>query len=228
MTVSAVMLFGSRARGDNTAASDTDLLMMTEDRAAPRHAVVAGISLSFYAQSDFVRRAEEGDLFVWHVLFEGRPLYDPSNRFEDLRGCFRLRSSYDREIGQGAALAWMLVRFGHRYRSSALAARRATWAVRTILIARSAEQGLPRFAAAELEKLAPLPETTRLIRLKTEGGLSDGAVEDLRRFLVAQRLPNPVPHAPDEEGFRHHFEESGNEVGIGFLQARHADQDYPS
>jgi len=214
MTISAVALFGSRARGDQTPASDTDLLLVSTDRGPPLHTGMGQVSLSTYGFADLVQKAEDGDLFVWHCLFEGRAIHDPEHLFDDLRARFRLRTSYAREIGHGAAVGWLLARFGQSMNNSALAARRATWAVRTILIARSAEAGGPKFAAQELETLAPITETSRLIQLKSGPRFDAAAAVDLHRFLDWCALPDPLPEASVPSDFDPLFMSSGNSVGL--------------
>lgn len=230
MSIAAVMLFGSWARGDQTGASDTDLLMLTTESGPPRHSMMGNVSLSIYARSDFAARAAAGDLFAWHVLFEGRPIYDPAQRFATLRKQFRLKSDYSAEIGHGIGVAWLIVRFGSRYAASSLAARRAAWAVRTVLIAKTAEAGRPRFAANDLAEFASIDAVPRLINQKRCVGLSHEAISDLAVFLDWAKVPDPGAGARSEEEYRKFFNASGNAVGIKFLDAlRSGDAlvDYP-
>ena len=75
-----------------------------------------------------------------------------------------------------------------------------------------------------------MPEAGRLILQKTSVGLSADAVDDLRRFLINQGLPDPTPTASAEADFHRQFEASGNSVGLHFLNALDAGQvvtDYP-
>lgn len=224
MAIAAVALFGSRARGDQSPDSDTDLLLVSTQPGQPLHTSMGPVSLSTYGINDLTEKAENGDLFVWHCLFEGRAIHDPEHVFDGLRARFRLRSSYELEIGHGAALAWLLVRFGRTMPNAALAARRATWAVRTILIARSAEYGSPKFSAHELETLAPIDETPRLMQLKNTHVFDHSAAKDLRHFLEWCDLADPVPDARVESDFDPLFIASGNSVGLHLLSHSHEDR----
>lgn len=217
MAIGAVALFGSRARGDQTSASDTDLLLVSTDRCRPLHTSMGQVSLTTYGFAELAKKGEDGDLFVWHCLFEGRSIYDPEHLFDDLRARFRLRASYARDIGHGVAVGWLLARFGQSMPNAALAARRATWAVRTILIARSAELGSPKFAAKELKALAPISETERLIQLKNAPAFDAAAAADLRHFLDWCDMPDPVPEARLPSDFDPLFLSTGNSVGLHLM-----------
>jgi len=222
MSILAVALFGSCARGDQITGSDTDLLMVAAEGETPWHSCLGNVSLSYYPYKDLAARAERGDLFLCHILREGRALYDPDRIFDGLRTAFQLRSSYNREIAQAAALGWLLVRFGRNFLAHPVAARRAAWVVRTILIARSAEAGEPRFAAKALADLAPIPETGRLIWQKNGEGLTPRSVRDLRRFLTWAHLPDPSGALTKPEDNRQQFEATDNAVGLHFLDSLQA------
>lgn len=224
MAIGAVALFGSRARGDETPTSDVDLLLVSTDRGPPLHTAMGQVSLTTYAFADLAEKAEHGDLFVWHCLFEGRAIHDPEHLFDDLRARFRLRASYASDIGHGAGVGWLLAHFGQSMPNAALAARRATWAVRTILIAQSAESGTPKFAAQQLQALAPISETERLIRLKTGSTFDAAAAADLRRFLDWCALPDPVPEASVPSDFDPLFLSTGNSVGLHLMSHAYEDE----
>jgi predicted nucleotidyltransferase len=218
MPILAVTLFGSRARGDSNPSSDIDLLMITAESSV-RHISKGNVSLSLYPMEDLRGRAQTGDLFLCHVLKEGRSLYDPEDRLEALRGAFHLRKSYAREIGHGADLGWLLVRFAEAFRPSPLICRRVAWSVRSILIARSAEAGDPVFSAAALASLAPIPETPRLIAQKEAPTIEPGCIKDLRQFLTWCGLRDPLPTAQAPGDFAARFETTENSVGLHFLKS---------
>ncbi len=86
-TVAALVLYGSRARGDSDDRSDTDVAVftyaqsmsdlqdlkrwVTKSSMAPPDATFA-----IYSTATADRMAERGSLFLWHVRLEGRVLYD--------------------------------------------------------------------------------------------------------------------------------------------------------
>jgi len=217
MAILAVALFGSRARGDEDPSSDVDLLMVTNEGAA-RHASMGNLSLSFYPLPDLHARARSGNLFLCHVLREGRPLYDPEGCFPALTSEFRLRASYAGAIQHAADLAWFMVRFGSHYPDSNLFRRRIAWCVRTILIGRSAEAGSPTFAPKALAKLGPRPLTGRLITQKDAPQLAPAALSELQAFLRASSLPDPLPTDRSAEDFARRFKETNNAVARHFVK----------
>lgn len=229
MPILAVALFGSRARGDEDPSSDVDLLLVTAEGPA-RHASMGDLSLSFYPLPDLHARARSGNLFLCHVLREGRTLYDPEACFPTLQAEFRLRPSYAAAIHQAADLAWYMVRFGRRYPDTSLFRRRIAWCVRTILIARSAELGTPTFAPRHLAKLGPRLVTARLIAQKDADHLHPGTLSDLERFLRELSLLDPLPRAT-EEAFTLRFKETANSVALHFVKraalGADADEPYP-
>lgn len=218
MPILAVTLFGSRARGDAKPNSDIDVLLITEE-GKPRHTSMGNISLSFYPLKDLEARARSGNLFLCHVLQEGCPLHDPDGLFDKLKAGFRLRQTYAGQIQHAAALAWLLVRFGNLWAETPLLRRRITWAVRTILIAKSAEAGTPTFAPARLAQLGPHGVTRRLIAAKDARELRVDALSSLKRFLIALDLPDPLPEARDPGPYRQLFMRTHNAVGQHFLTA---------
>jgi hypothetical protein len=211
MSICAIFLFGSRARGDNTPDSDTDLLITTSEGDL-RHITRANLSMSFYPLEELTKRAREGDLFICHVVNEAKPIYDPEGQLDLLRSNFRLRVSYTRNIQHALQLGWFLVLYADQLRNKALVKRRLAWCVRTILIARSAEQGTPVFSAHELAKRAGSSEVMHLITQKDSKVLAPGIVGDFCAFLCAQGMREPP--ATSREEFASLFAKSRNDIAL--------------
>ena len=82
----AVLLFGSRSRGDWTIESDIDLAVACDAQTRDELAALKGtlerqcpderVSLSVYSTRTLERMAAEGSLFLWHLKLEGRPLWE--------------------------------------------------------------------------------------------------------------------------------------------------------
>jgi hypothetical protein len=226
MTISAVLLFGSRARGDHEEGSDLDLLFVTSEP-QPRHRAVDHISLSLYPLNTLLDRAAGGDLFVCHLVYEAKPIYDPTGELARLRAAFRFCDSYAREVAHASDLGWMLARFGRSAPNSSLANRRIAWCVRTILIARSAERRHPVFSQRDLAAFAAQESVARLIRQKSsDGPPSQEVLGELRRFLEQWGERDPVPAAAEAFDYEHTFVQSGNDVGRQTLEGVMSDQDY--
>lgn len=217
MSVEAIILFGSRARKDAKSTSDTDLLLITTEE-RPRHSAYGNISLSLYSFPDLVSMARRGDLFLLHIVREGLALYDPNKRLEQLREAFNVRSSYVAETRLAADVGWYLVRFDREIDPRSLVSRRIAWCVRTILIARSVEQGAPIFAPQDLSRKHPLAR--RLIANRVANVPLPGSIPELREFLLSQSLPDLMPLQADQAAFRVRFRETGNAVGLNLL-SRH-------
>ena len=144
--ISAILLFGSRAREDSGRGSDTDLLLIAPP-GTPRHKSIGHLSMFFYSWEKLLQDARDGDLFVCHIVNEAMPVFDPLGQLDQLRSAFRLRRNYSREIAQARDLGWLLDRHAAAFAPSVVV-RRMIWCVRTILIARRAELGAPAFAPA--------------------------------------------------------------------------------
>ena len=105
--------------------------------------------------------------------------------------------------------------------------RRIAWAVRTILIARSAEAGNPVFSPAALTALGPSQITAPLIAGKDSAHLSADALTSLERFLREEALADPLPTASDPQPYAELFRRTDNAVALGFLRQIHSSQSEP-
>lgn len=226
MTVLAVCLFGSQARGDQDESSDVDLLLITSER-QPRHSSMGTVSLSMYPIDDLIERAAAGDLFLCHLANEARPMYDPEGNLPRIKAAFQYRDSYDHEVGQASALGWLLGRFADKLPNPRLSNRRIAWCVRTILIAKSAECRTPLFAPA---KLAAFSEDLRVLKLiqqkSAEGGPDQALLTQLREFLHRWGTPDPVPAANSAAAYETFFLSTHNEVGRKTLRGFLDDFEY--
>ena len=80
-----IVLFGSHARGEPTAESDVDLLVVMPHRGSGIHAAadimrrtLPGFPVDFIVRSpeELERRLEQGDFFLRDVMAEGTVLYE--------------------------------------------------------------------------------------------------------------------------------------------------------
>jgi hypothetical protein len=149
MTSTAIILYGSRARGEARDGADVDIIAAEPSGSIGRPNDVNGVSLHLYPQPWLVQEARTGNLFVYHVAFEGVPLLDKLAFIKDLRESFRFKLTYapDIEIADRVARAILAKDWGF----DDLLRRRYFWAIRTILIARTAQGGIPVFSSKALE-----------------------------------------------------------------------------
>src|SRR4051812_48262963 len=146
MAIIGLVLYGSRSRGDHDEHSDVDLLALTRGDTAPA-AASGRLRLSRYPLDHVIARARAGDLFAWHLVCEGRVLYEREPAFARVVRAFRLRADYSREIALASDVGWLLVH--HRERLPRLSPRMA-WCTHTMIVARAAAAGRPVFSAAGL------------------------------------------------------------------------------
>ncbi len=218
MTVSAMFLFGSHARGDEDIFSDTDLLLISEgDR--PQHVQKGHLSTSIYPLDDLLRRARDGDLFVCHIAREAKAIYDPTDQLNLLRDHFVLRASYKQEITQASDLGWFIVDFGHESHLQSLLNRRIAWCVRTILIAKSAELKRPVFAAAELAAFAESSDVLKLIKNKETDRSDPEALAMLGSFLSKFGAGRFQPGKSSYGAYVKRFSETSNSVALSLIKA---------
>ncbi|MGF7151464.1 hypothetical protein FHS96_005130 [Sphingomonas zeicaulis] len=216
MTIAAVALYGSQARGDAVLGSDVDLLMVT-DEDHNRHVGIGTLSIYFYPWNSLLRDAAAGDLFVCHIVREARSLHDPEDRLGALARSFRFKPSYCEEIRKASDLAWYLASFPDML-NGALGAKRVAWTVRTILIARAAERRTPCFAADALVAFSGLPLVGTLIGRKGESRIAADTPDLLARFLHHFGLPAPMRSGAPAD-YHAYFAVERNEVALQTLKA---------
>jgi predicted nucleotidyltransferase len=145
----SVILYGSRARGDHRATSDTDLLGVIEDGRIRKEISSGGVSLYHYPAPLLKSRSSKGDLFVLHLISEGKVLHDTLGIFSSVKRSFEYKSSYADEIFDGSLIIKFLISRPNVL-SQKSARKRLVWAIRTILIARNAEHKRASFSSSAL------------------------------------------------------------------------------
>jgi len=230
MTIAALVLYGSCARADNNEKSDVDIFAISSD-SSYRMIIDKKINIASYPESLAFERAKNGDLFMWHVVEEGRPIYDTCGIFGKLRKSFRYRDNYSIEISNASDVGTMLCQFATCTSNCTLINRRMAWCVRTILIARSAEQRNPIFSAHKLAKFAESEAVLELISNKNndhfDGRLLEKFVDFIDEFGI--RRSNTTGFS-DLDAFRGFFADTDNAIGtktIALLTNDSAD-DYSS
>ncbi|MCY4014651.1 MAG: nucleotidyltransferase domain-containing protein [Gammaproteobacteria bacterium] len=176
--INEVWLFGSRARGEAYEGSDTDVLVVCEDRTVPRAARTwlatrfgEHVDVAHYSYRGLGRLVQQGSLFAWHLRCEGIPVCRPVNR---LQGMLRAMAPYSRHTEDLEVLCTVFDEA-----AESLACRRATYfdlgvvatAVRNAGIIMSDLCGCRDFspsAPLRLPQLSDVP-TLPLSRLAYEG-----------------------------------------------------------
>lgn len=152
----SLILYGSRARGDHRPHSDVDLLGIVPTGSIRREVRAGGTSIYQYPSDLLLEKSREGDLFTLHLVKEGISLHDSNDFFKTVRSSFAFKSEYTDEIEAG----YLVIKF-FQSRPSLLsnnkARKRLVWAIRTILIARCAENRRACFSSAALARVSGLP-----------------------------------------------------------------------
>lgn len=216
MSITAILLFGSLARADQSEGSDTDLLMITTDTQT-HHVSVGKVSMFLYPWLQLKQEAQQGNLFVCHIIREAKAIFDPDGYLSRLKEAFQLRTNYGNEISQATDLGWFLVRFGSEL-NSALEAKRTLWCIRTILIARSAETGHPVFSPKILADQSASKFAKELLARRHARQSDEAMRHCLRLFLEEQETPEPLHTDGDYAAFVQRFASSMNKVALQTLR----------
>lgn len=94
----SLILYGSRARNEARRASDVDLILAVEGLSLRSPHTVHGVSLHLYSKGWLIEEARTGNLFVYHVAYEGIALHDDGNLLHNLRSSFVKKVSYQKDI----------------------------------------------------------------------------------------------------------------------------------
>ncbi|WP_051679742.1 nucleotidyltransferase domain-containing protein [Pseudorhizobium marinum] len=216
MTIEAIFLYGSWARGDQGEGSDKDLIMVTNEERG-YHVTDGHHSMTYAPLASLKDKAALGDLFVYHLIREAKSVLDPNDVLATLRKSFKQKASYLSEISHGSDMGWFLVH-NHVALSAKLAAKRIAWAVRTILIARSVMRGAPTFAPDKLSAFSTFPNTELLIAAR-HGHFSDKTIHALEAFLELEGFRPPLGPEAGEAAWRRQFAETGNYVGVQLMKS---------
>jgi predicted nucleotidyltransferase len=209
-SVIGIALFGSRARGDHSDGSDVDLLLWTSD-GSPQHHKEGMLSLSFYARSELLERAANGDLFASHLVHEAVPVWDPRGLLEELRAAFRIKPSYHEIIRNAEDLGYYLL-LNTPLIEPSLLNRRVAWVVRTILIARMIERSKLTFAPSELIEGLGAYEVFPLLAAKDDKDVDQSRLDLLRGFLKRWGVRQHPPRAATD--YEALFRATGNSFGL--------------
>ncbi len=220
MTISALALYGSRARKDHADTSDVDLFAISET-GSYQMVVREKTNLAIYPLALAEKMALRGDLFMLHIVTEGKPIFDPLHIFKKLNSLFCYKKSYGSEIDHASELGWALIRLAAEIENFTIINRRIAWCVRTILIARSAEQQNPIFSSRELADFAEDGNVVRLIKNKDNNRRDSGLLNAFSKFLLrhaGQQSTWVKSNITDFDEILKHFQDTENEVGVKTLK----------
>ncbi|MGK5040716.1 nucleotidyltransferase domain-containing protein [Janthinobacterium sp. GB1R12] len=218
MSILTLLLYGSRARGDETLTSDVDLLAIT-DEINYRAIANGSINTVCYPKSLVIQRARDGDLFLLHIVSEAKILYDELNLFDEIKFNFTYKENYKKELLDAANLGWMLINIESSILNYTLLNRRIAWCVRTILISKSADIRNPIFSLKKLKEFSKFQATEMLIENKNSNTRSATIIELFRDFLESTDLKEPINFKTfSQEDYQKFFHIKKNEMALKTLK----------
>lgn len=185
---SALILYGSRARGEARAGSDLDLILAEDGMSLGHPRAVQGVSVHLYSKDWLEAEARAGSLFTYHVAYEGIALHDDSEFMERLRQAFRKKASYRNEIEIAALVLRILIE--RDWADSLHTKRRYFWALRTTIISSAADRGKFIFASSALERESGIYGLGTLIDARDHANFEDCVVFGEQVLKTAGSLPN--------------------------------------
>lgn len=187
--IAALVLYGSRARGDYRPKSDVDLLAVTDDGPIKNERLAGGVSVYSYPAQLLAKRATAGDLFVLHLLKEGCVLQDSLGVFKSTTQSFKYKDSYIDEITD-AYCVWRFIFERKRLLTRKSVRKRLVWVVRTLVIARSAEDRKPVFSSTDIARYAGISELKEVIdhRNQKDAATLDRVVRRVIRKFAEDRV----------------------------------------
>lgn len=174
--INAIILYGSKARGDHDRFSDTDLLGIASEGSIKKTFDECGVSFHVYPRPWLEEQARKGSLFLLHLVSEAKVVFDPSDVFGEVKSTFRYKASYQEDIETGCAVVGAVLASDSSLFSDRLR-RRYFWGLRTALMADAADHRQPRFSAVALEKSSGMQGLS--LHIQTRG---DASLSECRRF----------------------------------------------
>jgi len=186
----AVMVFGSFARGDASQDSDIDVLALAHRRSRP--ARTGRVNVSVYDENTLVAMAEHGALFVLHLRNEGQILRDHEGKLRHCLDSYRAPSSYETLRATLRGVANLLDASESEYSQRWGAYNElAVFLLRSLLYAHFAEEGHPVFSLRVIKKRMPRQNLDVALSLKA-GRTPRFAEFGVARGLVEELLGSPV------------------------------------
>lgn len=215
--VICLLLYGSRARGDHDASSDVDLAAITAGE-TPEQVTFGRVTTMAHPLDDALRAARSGSLFTYHLVSEGKVLFESPRVFGRIQQAFKLRNDYQPVIDMCSAAGWFLLHYHQRATDARAFNRAVAWCTREMLIARAATERTPIFSAAGLANFVGCSAVVPVIRSKRSGVINPAILRDFRTILGEFGAPDPdTPPTPSSAEQR--FRAARNSAGVIAMRA---------
>ena len=145
--------------------------MAFDEKATVSPNVVSAVSVHCYEKQWISKQATAGNLFVYHIAYEGVSLLGNDGFLDSLKSIFRLKNTYSEERKIAALVMRLMLE--NDWDDNYEARRRYFWAARTLLIALSADSNGPVFSSTELEKVGGISGLADHIDRRLEAEFSE-------------------------------------------------------
>ncbi|OBF38918.1 hypothetical protein A5724_08960 [Mycobacterium sp. ACS1612] len=211
-----LLLYGSRARGDFDAQSDVDLTAITAGD-APTPVSFGRTTMMAEPLDDALRATRSGSLFAYHLVSEGKVLFESEPVFARIRRAFRFRDDYTPVIRHCSDAGWFLVRHHEKATDASKFNHAVAWCTREMLIAKAATAREPVFSADGLAEFVGYDAVAPVIRSKRSAVIDPEVVRQFRHILGEFGTPAPAPL--DLSGAGHRFRKDRNSAGVIAVRA---------
>jgi len=212
-----VLLYGSRARGDHDASSDVDVTAITAGETA--ESVTFGRATTMaYPLDDALRAAYSGSLFAFHLVSEGKVLFEYPGVFGRIQRAFQFRDDYSPVITMCSDAGWFLVHHHEKATDAGKFNQAVAWCTREMLIARAATERSPVFSAVGLAEFVGCSAVVPVIRSKRSAIIDPAILRDFRSILLEFGAPEPTT-PPGLSSAAHRFREARSSAGVIAMRA---------
>jgi Polymerase beta, Nucleotidyltransferase len=221
MSITALVLYGSIARGDNEKDSDIDMFAISTEQSY-RMIVKNKINIAKYPYGLAQERAMRGDLFILHIITEGKIIYDSEGNFSTITSHFQYKDSYKNEIISATEIGLALFSLSSTIDNYYFLNKTMAWCVRTILIAKSADNRNPLFSARDLAEFSNAKSVYELIKNKDSNildkSLSHKFLTFIHDFGDKETIKTYVSKSTLDD-YKAVFQLHGNKYGLKLLKS---------
>jgi|WetSurMetagenome_2_1015567.scaffolds.fasta_scaffold22076_3 hypothetical protein len=226
MSITSLMIYGSCARGDNEPYSDVDILALHSESYYKMNAHNK-LNIVYYSCELLQKRMQSGNLFCLHLVKEGKIIHDTNNILKNILEKFEYKESYEKEIKEASELCWTLMKFAEDFDNLFYFNKKLAWCVRTIIIAKSAEQKTPVFSKNDLSNFINDKSILSIIGAKDSDKFQRNNLNILEKFLALWGTKKPfwldeiksineAQYYFDEESYAKHVSRTFKETGYSF------------
>jgi predicted nucleotidyltransferase len=181
ITNNNLLLYGSLARGESRESSDVDLLSVTSGKS--KKIVNGRVNLSLYNSIKIQEMAENGSLFVYHLVSEGIILNDENDILLDtVYNVFKKKESYEEDLLFSKYLLSLIEAKYSALKSFCYANIKVSWCVRTFIAALGANNSTPLFSVQRISNEFG-EYIAGLLEIKNSEINSIGLIHEIQLFM---------------------------------------------